>query len=340
MLGADVVGNHAGIFQVDGVGVHADGEGADLVGQEPRGDGADQTAVEAAGEQKAQRRVRVQTLFHALGELIMDGLADGLQIVFDHLAHLGHVGIADKFPVCVIVARREGQDLVTEPHQVLRLAGKDDAAGSIIAVIQRPDADGISGGHKAIPLPVIEHHGELRVQHPEHLQPVFPVQRQEDLAVGAAFEGVALFLQLLFHRAEAVELTVADAEVVLQMEGLHAALLQTHDGESVEAETALPCRLDAGQIRAPGFGAIEIRPHLIFVQNQFRKAHDGTHSDHTPCFLIFPFRAVFGKCPLPAWNREKKAFGGESLTPKEILASTGERAQKKRQRRLCRHLCL
>ena len=56
---------------------------------------------------------------------------------------IGASFVPDKFSPVVGVARREGEYLSAETHQVFGLACKDDAAVSVIAVKQRTDADGV-----------------------------------------------------------------------------------------------------------------------------------------------------------------------------------------------------
>ena len=119
------------------------------------------------------------------------------------------------------MSRRERYDLSAEPHQVFGLAGKDDGAGGVIAVVERADADGVAGGDIAFRVSVVQDQRKFRVQHPEHLHTVLLIQREQDLAIGAALEGVALLLQCLPDPFESVDLTVADHIAVTQLEGLH-----------------------------------------------------------------------------------------------------------------------
>ena len=81
VLGADEVGDLAGVLEVDGVKVHADGKGADPLAEELGGDGTDKAGIQTAGEQEAERRVGVEPLFHARDELLTDLFAYSVQIV-------------------------------------------------------------------------------------------------------------------------------------------------------------------------------------------------------------------------------------------------------------------
>ena len=119
MVAADEVGHLPGVFQVDGVHIHADGKGADLLAQDLRGDGAHQTGVQAAGEEEAQRGVRVQPLLHPGDELRPDVFAHGLQVVLPVHVHGGQIGVADELAAGVVVAGREGEDLLAHADEVL-----------------------------------------------------------------------------------------------------------------------------------------------------------------------------------------------------------------------------
>ena len=86
--------------------------------------------------------------------------------------HCCNVAVAGKLAVTVVMSRWERQDLFCQVDQVLRLAGKDDGSVVIIAIIQRPDTDGIPGGDKLIFFRVIENAGKFRIQHRKHIYAV------------------------------------------------------------------------------------------------------------------------------------------------------------------------
>ena len=157
------------------------------------------------------------------------------------------------------MAGREGQDLGAEAHQVLRLAGEGDGAVGEEAVIQGTDADGIAGGNQAVLFAVIQDHSKLRIQHPKHVEPVFLVQGQKQLAVGIADEGIAFADQFVFLISPAVKLAIADDLVLPPGKRLHSAHVEPHDGKTVEAEEPVPGLLDPGIIRSARFGPVKIR---------------------------------------------------------------------------------
>ena len=204
---------------------------------------------EPAGEQKAQRRVRVQTLFHPGDQLFPDVFADGLQIVGGAAGNRRQIGIANEALTVVIVSRREGQDVRAKSLQILRFAGKSDAPVGEIAVIKRADPDGVPGGDQPSALPVVQDQSKFRVQLIKHAEPVFLIQRQQQLTVGIAGKGIALRLELTPFGPPSVELAVAHQLAFPAGEGLHAPLIQPHDGEAVKAEQSRPDRFDPGVVR-------------------------------------------------------------------------------------------
>lgn len=96
----------------------------DLLAQHDGTDGAYQGGVQSAGEQEAQRGVGVQALVHSGDELVADVAADGFFIVGQILPDGGQIGVADELAVGVVMARREGADLLAQSHQVLASLAK------------------------------------------------------------------------------------------------------------------------------------------------------------------------------------------------------------------------
>ena len=280
VIRADVIRHFSGVFQINGILVHANGESADLLPQHQRADGAHQRGIQSAGEQEAQRGVGVQPLVHTGDQLVADGAADGFQIVMAIVRDGGEVGVADELAAGVVVAGREGADLLAQADKVLGLAGEHDATVIQIAVEQRPDADGVPGGDEGIRLVVIDDHGELRVQLGKHRKAVFPVQRQNDLAVAAALEFVAFLRQLPLQGTEAVQLPVAHHHIAVQLKGLHTGLGQAHNGQPVEAQPAGAGVHDLGHVGATGNSPVEILPNLMLVQFLRGKSHNCAHKKH------------------------------------------------------------
>ena len=288
VVGPDVIRRLPGVFEVDGVLVHADGEGSDLLLQHDGGNGADQAGVQPAGEEEAQRRVGVQPLVDPGDELIANMLAGGLPVVPAVFAYRGKIGVADEGSPGVVVPRREGTDLLAQAHQVLGLAGEDDASRPVIPVKQGTDADGVPGGDEGIRPPVVEDQGEFRVQPGEHLQAVLPVEGQQNLAVAAALKRVAPLLKLPLQRPEAVDFPVAHQIVPAQPEGLHPLRGQAHDGQPVEAEPPCWGFHNAGHIRPPGFRARKEGMKLLPRDVLFLKTHNRTHNKHLRIDMAFP----------------------------------------------------
>ena len=120
------------------------------------------------------------------------------------------------------MSRREGQDLFRKSHQVFRFAGEDHDAPGVIAVIERTDADGIPGGDELAGPAVVEDAGELRVQHGEHIGPVFEIEGQKDLAVAVRLKDVPFPPQTFALLFKSVKLAVADDVATVKRKGLHA----------------------------------------------------------------------------------------------------------------------
>ena len=190
MVAADEACHLPGVFQVNGIDVHADGKGFDGIGTFSGGNGADQRGVQAAGQQEAHLGIGNQTLADTGDEFFPDAPTDGFQIVVVIACHLGDVAIADELPVLIEMSRGEGLHFGIQEQKVFRLAGKDDGALCITGIVQGADADGVPGGNEGIPLRVVEDAGKFRVQHGKHIGAVLFIQRQQNLAVGVAVEGV------------------------------------------------------------------------------------------------------------------------------------------------------
>ena len=139
----------------------------------------------------------------------------------------------------IVLSGREGTDLPRrEPDEVFRLAREEDGAVFEIAVVQRADADGVARGDIFVLFPVVEHERELGVEHGKHLQPVFAVEGEKDLAVAVRREGIPQFLEVPLYGAEAVQLAVAHDFVFAHRKGLHPRGVQPHDSEAVERHIA------------------------------------------------------------------------------------------------------
>ena len=272
---SQIVCHFPGVFQVDGIDVHADGESADGLFAAPGGHGTDQTGIQTAGQKKAHRGVCVQPLFNSGGKLLPNLPAGGFQIIFAAIGRGTHVPVADEFAVLIVVPGREGHDLGAQPHQVLGLAGENDLPVPIIAIVQRPDADGVPGGDEG--LAVKEDHGKFRVQLPEHLHAHFGVQRQQNFAVRAAVEDIALLLQTFPDSPEAVDFAVAHQGHIPPDKGLHSHFVQAHDGQPVEAQKASGNGENPAHIRPPGEGAVKIGAYGFRREPVPQISDDRTH---------------------------------------------------------------
>ena len=250
MVAADVVGDFAGILEVDGVLAHADGKGADRRFALARGDRADERRIESAREQEADLCVGHQALVDARDELFVDVFTHSLEVVIADLIDFCDVVVADELAVLVIMSGRERQDHVAESCEVFRLAGEDDDALLVEAVVERPDADGVARGDEFARLTVVEDERKFRVEQTEHVDAVLPPKRKQQFTVRTALEGIALGGQLVLELLEAVQLAVADDVAAVQLERLHPLRRQAHDGQPVEAEQTASDIDDAAVVRA------------------------------------------------------------------------------------------
>ena len=252
MVGVQILRHLAGIFQVDGVAAHADGKCADGLFEQLCRDCAHEAAVQAAGEQEAERCVGIEALLHAGDELFADVRADGLQIVLTDGIDVRHVAVAGELTVGIIVAGWKRHHIVHETDKVFGLAGEDDRALGVVAVVQRADADRIARRDKTAALGVIDDHGKLRIKSAEHVQPLAFIEREQDLTIGLTLERLALGDQLLTDGTKAVDLTVAHERAAITRERLHAFRMQPHDGQPVKAERRRADMEHARVVRAAG----------------------------------------------------------------------------------------
>ena len=274
---SDIVGHDAGVFQVDRILPHTDGKSADGRFALPCGNGTDERGVQTAGKQESDLGVCHKALFHAGYQLFMDVGAHGLQIVIANLVHFGDIIIADELAILVIVSRGKRHDFIAHAHKVLRLAGKYDHAFLVVAVIERPNTDGVSGGDKLLAFAVKEDQRKFRIQQLEHLRSVFPVERQKDLAIGAALEGISFRLQLCLTRFIAVYFAVADHIAAIQFKRLHSFRRKTHNGKPMEAQQTVTGIDDTAVIRAAGNGFHEAVRKSGNVGADVTITHDRTH---------------------------------------------------------------
>ena len=171
-------------------------------------------------------------------------------------------------------------DALAQTDEVLRLAGEEDAAVGEIAVEERTDADGVARGDETVGLGVINDHSKLGIELGEHLHAVLAVEGENELAVGLGREGVALGLQLLFERTEAVQLAVANRHVAAEVEGLHPLLVQAHDGKTVEAEHTAAGLFHPAHVGTAGNGAVKVRTDLLLRQGGGIKTDDSAQKKH------------------------------------------------------------
>ena len=199
----------------------------------------------------------------------------------DDRSGLSGVGVAVELPALPVAAGREGAHAPHQPDEVLRLAGEEHRAVHVVAVEEGADAYGIARCDELVRLGVVDDAGELGVEHAEHIRPVLAPEREQHLAVGAAFEGVLggeFFLYLFI----AVDLAVADDIAAVQFKGLHAGGVKAHDGQAVKAEYAVVELNNTAVVGAAGAGALEALGEGGHFGHGAAAAHDGAHGAPQP----------------------------------------------------------
>ena len=132
------------------------------------------------------------------------------------------VAIGDKASILPIMPRWEGEDSVDEPYEVLGFARKDDVAARVKAVVERPDANGVTCRDKTLARCVIDNAGKLSVEQCEEVGAVLAPEREQDFAIAVAREGVALRAKIVAHALKAIQLPVAYRIASAQLKRLHA----------------------------------------------------------------------------------------------------------------------
>lgn len=227
-------------------------------------------------QEEAHLRVRDEAFLHGPDEPLAYARADLVLRAAHHFPDLAGVGVAGELTAAPEAAGREGSHFFHEADEVFRLARKHNAAAGAIAVEQRADAYGVARRDKLVRVAVVEDERELCVEHFEHIRAVFLPERKQYLAVGAAFK-VVFGGKFRFYLLKAVDLAVADHAAAVQLEGLHAARLEAHDGEAVEGEDAVVERDDAAVVRPARLCALEARFKGGHIRRWAAVSHNGAH---------------------------------------------------------------
>ena len=218
--------------------------------------------------------------------------ADGLQIVLADGVDLRHVAVAGELAVGIIVSGRKRHDIVHEADEVFRLAGEDDRALGVIAVVQRADADRVARRDETAALGVVDDHGKLRIEPAEHIQPLALVERKQDLAIGFTLERLALGNEPLTNGTEAVDLAVAHERTAVARERLHPLRMQAHDGQAVETERRRADVQHTRIVRAAGNGLVKAGAQILRADGRAEITDDGTHN-----FFLLNESKIRSYCP-------------------------------------------
>ena len=183
---------------------------------------------------------------------------------------MGRIGIGEELSVDPVMTGREGKDRFAQaesPFPVFEAS-----------VIQGTDPDRVAGGDHFILFSVIENQGKLGVEGFEHFDAVFMIQRKKNLTVGFSLY-IIVFHETFPQGTEAVQLAVAYNRVLSEMKGLHAALIQSHDCQTVETEDPAGDLFQPAHVRTPGDGAVKAGLNQIPGDSGTGETEDGTHTD-------------------------------------------------------------
>ena len=128
-------------------------------------------------------------------------------------------------------------------------------------------------------LSVPQDQGELCIQGLEHLHAVFVIQGQKNLAIRLALQ-VIFLQQPLPQGTEAVQLAVAHHRILVEVEGLHAPLVEAHDRQAMKAQVSAGDLLEPAHVRTSRDGAVKARFQFLYGNRFGREAANGTHKKH------------------------------------------------------------
>ena len=179
---------------------------------------------------------------------------------------------------------RKGKDLsFADRYEVFRFARKGYAALFAIAVIERANAYGVACGYVFFLVSVVNDAGKFRVEPLEHLGAVKLVHREYYLAIAPRNKAMALAFENLLFLAEAVQLAVADDEIVFETERLHTVLVKPHDCESMKSDISVVGLFENAHIGTARERFVERFFCLVRAYGFVCKAENRTHiGDNAP----------------------------------------------------------
>ena len=145
------------------------------------------------------------------------------------------------------MSRWEGSDAGAQTCEVFRFACKYDDPAAVVTIIERADADRVSGSDIAVCFGIIYYHREFGVEHREHVSAIFSVHGEQDLAVGTACKFV-LCGEFGLEFFESVDLAVAYGIAAVEFERLHPFGCQSHDRQTVKGQQTVSGVCDAAVI--------------------------------------------------------------------------------------------
>ena len=147
--------------------------------------------------------------------------------------------IPDEFAGPIIASGRERHNFFAQAYKVFRFAGEDNRARGRVTVVERPNSNRIARRDEFARLAVENNAREFRVEPSEHIDSVFPVHRQNNLAVAVAPKAVALLDKSGAFLFETVQLAVAHDVGTVELKRLHSFRRKSHNRQPMEAEQSL-----------------------------------------------------------------------------------------------------
>ena len=174
------------------------------------------------------------------------------------------------------MSRWEGSDAIAQTCEVFWFACKYYGAATVVTVIERADADRVSGCDIAVCFGIIYYHREFGVEHREHVCAVFSVHREQDLAVGTACKFV-LCGELGLEFFESVDLAVAYGIAAVELERLHPFRCKPHDGQAVKGQQTVSGVCDTAVIGTSRYCLVKSFYKFMHCGAGAAVAHDRTH---------------------------------------------------------------
>ena len=163
-----------------------------------------------------------------MNQFFFDILANVFQMIMNGFFHFCNVTVAGKCSILIIMSRWKRHDLCDQSDQVFRFTCKQNRTELIISVIQRTNADGISGRNVLFCFSIIQNQSKLCIQRRKHIYSIFLIQRKKNLTIWVAFKRIFI-RQSLPDFFKSIDLTVTDSITISKSKRLHSFWMQPHN---------------------------------------------------------------------------------------------------------------